>query len=475
MMNKKILRQQIIITETDKIHEHKCYWLNQKGGPCPWNSTLPENNYCKRHSIYEGVYTKEDIPSLIKCSGCKNLFKSNIVQKQCDNCHKRNEIIRKQENKEKLEHNIICKGLTQKGTQCTFEANKDDEYCEKHQTYKKWKDITNSGKNVCNNWIRGCWELIVSESKTCSKCRKTKQENENINNCKKRELAIEFNKINDNQKMCHVCNLIDLVKNITNNKCLACFNSYHKSELNRNKVDCSIRKLAEYKSKCNNKQKNNVKFEWELTDEEACKLFKQKCHYCNKLININGIDRIDSNKAYTTNNCVSCCKICNVMKNTYSGQEFIDIVIYILTANFYIDEILNNNVLKLFKYGENALYSKFKYECADRKIHNGINKIIYNNIITKSCNYCKNNFVNGARGIDRIDSTIGYIPGNIVPCCYTCNIMKNILSVNNFFAHLKSIYDYKIKKIITNDKTIKEQILSMCKNIKPFEPIHLTF
>ena len=57
-----------------KTEPHKCYWINQKDEPCSWNSILPEKNFCKRHGIYEGIYTKEDIEKLGKCSGCKNRF-----------------------------------------------------------------------------------------------------------------------------------------------------------------------------------------------------------------------------------------------------------------------------------------------------------------------------------------------------------------------------------------------------------------
>lgn len=39
-------------------------------------------------------------------------------------------------------------------------------------------------------------------------------------------------------------------------------------------------------------------------------------------INVNGIDRIDSNKGYTTDNCVPCCTPCNRMKLDMSKEEY---------------------------------------------------------------------------------------------------------------------------------------------------------
>lgn len=80
--------------------------------------------------------------------------------------------------------------------------------------------------------------------------------------------------------------------------------------------------------------KSNAKarnIEWKLTEEQYEKLVKGKCFYCgaepserkgtimnNKIELVNGIDRIDSTKGYCIENCVSCCAMCNKMKNNYS-------------------------------------------------------------------------------------------------------------------------------------------------------------
>lgn len=39
-----------------------------------------------------------------------------------------------------------------------------------------------------------------------------------------------------------------------------------------------------------------------------------------------------------------------------------------------------------------------------------------------------------ANGIDRIDSSIGYEPGNVVPCCMPCNSAKSNSSYSDFMA-----------------------------------------
>lgn len=45
-------------------------------------------------------------------------------------------------------------------------------------------------------------------------------------------------------------------------------------------------------------------------------------------------------------------------------------------------------------------------------------------------------------GIDRIDSSIGYIESNVVPCCKYCNTAKNTMSINDFLNWVKRVYEY---------------------------------
>ena len=74
--------------------------------------------------------------------------------------------------------------------------------------------------------------------------------------------------------------------------------------------------------------------------EEFKDLINKPCAYCgsnptsdtyingnkfnktNALVYVNGIDRIDSTKGYSVNNCVPCCTMCNKMKLDYSLEDF---------------------------------------------------------------------------------------------------------------------------------------------------------
>lgn len=45
-------------------------------------------------------------------------------------------------------------------------------------------------------------------------------------------------------------------------------------------------------------------------------------------------------------------------------------------------------------------------------------------------------------GLDRIDSSKGYMLDNVVPCCKHCNIAKNTMSQKDFMGWVKRIYEF---------------------------------
>ena len=55
----------------------------------------------------------------------------------------------------------------------------------------------------------------------------------------------------------------------------------------------------------------------------------------------------------------------------------------------------------------------------------------------KPCYYCGDKIK--TVGIDRVDNSIGYTIGNIVPCCTKCNFMKRAYSSNEFVNQCKKV------------------------------------
>lgn len=77
-------------------------------------------------------------------------------------------------------------------------------------------------------------------------------------------------------------------------------------------------KISKYTHISNRKGKTVKSY---LSKIEAEKLLTSKCFYCGKE-NAMGIDRIDSSKDYTLDNCVPCCGMCNIMKNKFDINEW---------------------------------------------------------------------------------------------------------------------------------------------------------
>ena len=66
----------------------------------------------------------------------------------------------------------------------------------------------------------------------------------------------------------------------------------------------------------------------------------------------------------------------------------------------------------------------------------------FNKLSSMSCYYCG---VEGPNGIDRVDSSIGYIKENCVPCCKHCNYVKGNLSMMHFKEWVKRFVAYQKK------------------------------
>lgn len=63
----------------------------------------------------------------------------------------------------------------------------------------------------------------------------------------------------------------------------------------------------------------------------------------------------------------------------------------------------------------------------------------FNELIIGTCVFCGSQ---NKQTIDRINSAEGYTPENTQTACYTCNTMKNNLSVNDFLKHINKIKNH---------------------------------
>lgn len=82
------------------------------------------------------------------------------------------------------------------------------------------------------------------------------------------------------------------------------------------------------------KKSKEREINFELSLEEASKLFDKNCYYCNRIpmnlrrrdsgidVYYQGIDRVDNSTGYVLDNVVPCCKYCNSFKNNRNLEEF---------------------------------------------------------------------------------------------------------------------------------------------------------
>lgn len=106
----------------------------------------------------------------------------------------------------------------------------------------------------------------------------------------------------------------------------------------------------------------------------------------------------------------------------------------------------------------NDVYKRYVDGARQRNLSWEISPDLFLKLINSKCRYCgaepqfrERHLWNTTKsgyytGIDRVDSSLGYTEQNVVPCCSTCNMMKNKLSVNDFKNHIEHIYNHFIKQ-----------------------------
>ena len=319
---------------------------------------------------------------------------------------------------------------------------------------EKWDELTKKGHIICNNWKRGCWNEITDGYKRCLSCREKERITEkNLRDTKKNN-SIEYNKNNDDKKLCKQCNSAFLLKdfNIETNKCLYCYNKSKEINNQRNPRDKVKTKKHEYKSSA---KKRGLVFE--LTDAEVEKMVQSSCNYCGiyDMESVLGIDRIDSNLGYTKNNTVPCCEQCNLMKHINSYDNFIDMCEHIATINKLYNGSLNYS---LFSIPKTQRYINYKNTADKRNINFNLTKNEFLYLVLQKCTYCHSKATGyygiGSGGIDRIDSSKDYNINNCVPCCSTCNIMKLNYTKQSFLNKCLEITQYQ-----NNNKKLEDDIV----------------
>ena len=114
-----------------------------------------------------------------------------------------------------------------------------------------------------------------------------------------------------------------------------------------------------------------------------------------------------------------------------------------LSCGCYQREVARNRILPNFGSGKNKLFGAYKNKSKKRGHVFEIEKDVFLKLVEGNCHYCgkspsqelkskKNSLPFLYNGIDRLDNSIGYVLGNCVSCCKTCNYAKRGMSVEEF-------------------------------------------
>lgn len=87
-------------------------------------------------------------------------------------------------------------------------------------------------------------------------------------------------------------------------------------------------------------------------------------------------------------------------------------------------------------------YKQYKSRCLKFSRHFEMSISEFSKMVDKPCVYCGDD----ATGIDRVDSSKGYHADNIVPCCFTCNMMKSNTPADTWISHMNKIIQHMESK-----------------------------
>ena len=102
-------------------------------------------------------------------------------------------------------------------------------------------------------------------------------------------------------------------------------------------------------------------------------------------------------------------------------------------------ERTRRNYKKEYKTNINAYYTKYLVNAKKRNLEFTLSIEEFEEIINNSCYYCDYYAYDEVVGVDRLDSNIGYVIQNVVPCCSICNYSKGTLTLKQYITHCKKV------------------------------------
>lgn len=155
----------------------------------------------------------------------------------------------------------------------------------------------------------------------------------------------------------------------------------------------------------------------DFTNDTIFDMMRKGCFYCGDVATT--IDRIDSTLDHTLYNCVGCCKGCNNSKGAADISTFIRKA-YHRARGVYVDDDADIWFVHKNKPG----MGKYKYSAKKKGVPFELTNTDFYTLVKGDCAYCKRSPITWF-GVDRVVPMQGYVIGNVVSCCFDCNVDKH--------------------------------------------------
>ena len=363
-----------------------CPALDLNGKPCRYKGP-----FCKFHE-YIKDYTPEMLANSTLCSGCKKM--KYLTQKTCDDCRSRVKPVKQV---------VLC---AKQG--CNFKQS-ENKYCGKHQLQLFIDETTELGLKCCANAIRGCrFQLTLTSTVKCPNCLKVERTKDH----EKRGTEIVQT---ETEKQCSVCSKLQPLdmfngKHGETRTCKVCRISNQRADSKRDKDH--VHELANQNAQ--KPERKAVKLAWKEANYEKVAGYWMDAR--SRLIESNLEEYLK--------------------RNSDQSKKWRD-------ENPEKVKVINQEKIN----SADKQFGVYKTCAQSKQLEFTITKGDFMDMVVLPCHYCGIIQPKGFNGLDRLDSSEGYIVNNIVSCCEMCNMMKTCLSPTVFVnraTHI-SVYNKRIQ------------------------------
>ena len=378
----------------------KCASKDRNGDPC--RNYGRDGLYCKFHT-YMNDYTPEMVEKVKLCTTCSQ-WKFMGDYNTCEECRERG-IKNRQEAKESL---VLC---AKDG--CKYKCS-ENKYCGKHQANHFKEETESMGMKTCKNYVRGCrnQNAMTYKFSACQDCLKKERHKDH----NRRGSVIEIKEVG--KKPCSVCCKVFSMESFQGlhgetKTCSACREANKRADEKRDAEH--VKELA--RKNAEKPERKAVKLAWKQANYE--KVAKYWMDARSRLIE-------NDLEGY-------------LKKNAENAKKWRD---------DNPEKVKANNLAKINSM--DSQYSVYKISANSKQLEFNLTKGDFMEMVVDQCYYCGIVQEKGFNGVDRLDSSEGYIMSNCVSCCQMCNYIKGSLG--------PTIFMNRIEHIMTNLKLFQGKL-----------------